>query len=275
MVRKWQGLLLSVASLMALAVWLSYPIQNSQAMPNQQPCSPPAGSAKVLGNIAHLLEKATPVDGSAFKEHPATCIAVLPGGELYFEVATMDIDDDGSSAGSPPDWAAHPVRGGKIDKAHQTQVSYSTTPPISAFQTPYFALPGFKSLWWKHQGLAIGDGAVIIRGNDRIDAVFADTGPDNKIGEMSIEAHRRFKENVIVPGRQPKLDDKGDPVKDPQTGKILTTPALVTRNSASKGPFVVIVFPRTSAKRKFVTVEQSLEKTLEQQFLALSSSPSN
>jgi hypothetical protein len=183
----------------------------------------------------------------------------------------MDVDDDGSSAGSPPDWVPFPVRGGKIDKVHQNLVAYSTTPAISAFQTPYIVLPGSKSLWWKKQGISKGDGATVIRGDVRIDAVFADVGPDNKIGEMSMDAHRRFKEAVVVQGLKAKLNDRGQPKRDPQTGKIVTEPAMATRNSASKGPFIVIVFPNTSVKNKFVSVAESLEKTIDQRFHALAS----
>ena len=235
--------------------------------------SPPRESLSTLGNVVHLLQNATEVDGKPFHAHPATYIAKLPGGELYFQVPDMDIDDDGSSAGSPSGWVPFPLRGGKIDRVHQNEVAYATTPPISPFQTPYIVLPGAKSSWWSKQGVSKGDGVVIIRGTVRIDAVFADIGPDQKIGEMSVEAHRQFNEDVIVAGKKPKLDGNGKPVVDTQTGKIVSEPALVTRNSGSKGPFIVIVFPHTSVKGKFVSVEQSLRPAIEQRFAALSAGP--
>ena len=234
---------------------------------------PPQASQGVLGNIVGLLRQATLIDATPFGAHGATFIGSLPGGALYFEVPTMDVDDDGSSDGCPDGWVAHPLRGGHIDPSHQDQVSYPTRPPISAFNVPYIVLPGGNPTWWRAQGVHIGDGAVVIRGDQRINVVFADTGPGNKIGEMSIKAHQLLGETVVVPGKKPRIGPDGGPVIDPNTSAILSDPAPVTRNSASQGPFVVIVFPGTSVGSRFLSVDESLRSTIEENFAALAHRP--
>jgi Fungal chitosanase of glycosyl hydrolase group 75 len=234
---------------------------------------PPQASQAVLGNIVELLQQATPIDRTPFGAHAASFIGNLPGGALYFEVPTMDVDDDGGSDGCPDGWVAHPLRGGHIDPSHQDQVSYSTRQPISAFNEPYIVLPGGNPTWWRTQGIHIGDGAVVIREDQRINVVFADTGPGNKIGEMSIRAHQLFGETVVVPGKKPRIGPDGNPMTDPNTNAILSDPAQVTRNSASQGPFVVIVFPGTSVGAKFVSVDASLHSAIEQNFATLANAP--
>jgi len=81
--------------------------------------------------------------------------------------------------------------------------------------------------------------------------------------------HQGSGEQVIVDGQRAKLDSGGKVLRDPETQKILTEPALVTRNSASQGPFVVIVFPNTSVKKNFVSVDASLKTVIDQRFQAL------
>jgi hypothetical protein len=240
---------------------------------------PPQASLAVLGKIADLVTRAQVIDKTQFGKHGATFIGTLPGGELYFEVPTIDVDDDGDTEGSPATWASHPVRGGKIDSFRQEQTSYGGqlasrhghTDGISPFEVPYIVLPGgsAKQLWFALRGIAMGDGAIVIRGGQCVEAVFADTGPAQKIGEMSIKAHQLFGESVIVNGEKAELGPDGNPLRDAVTGKFLTEPALVTRNSASKGPFVVIVFPGTSVKRSFVSVDASLKAVIDQRFQAL------
>jgi hypothetical protein len=246
------------------------PVSDSQDSSQYQP---PQASRAVLGNIVELLQQAASIDPTPFGAHAATFIGILPGGALYFEVPTIDVDDDGSSDGCPDGWVAHPLRGGHLDPSHQDQVSYSTRPPISAFNVPYIVLPGGNPTWWRAQGIHIGDGAVVIRGDQRIVAVFADTGPGNKIGEMSIRAHQILGETVIVSGKKPRLGPDGKPITDPDTNAILSDPAPVTRNSASQRPFVVIVFPGTSLGASFVNVDASLHSAIEESFAALANRP--
>jgi hypothetical protein len=242
---------------------------------------PPKASRKVLGNIVKLLKSATPIDREQFSCgppncHAATFIATLPDGELYFEVPGMDVDDDGIADGSPQDWTPRPVYDGTEANYHQNRVSYTPADRISAFEVAYIALPGgakqpdcaptATDCWWRNHGLAVGDAAVVIRGNRRIDAVFADVSPATKIGEMSIEAHELFGEKVIVNGSKAQRGPDGKPLTDPKTGKLLLEPALVTRDSESKGPFIVIVFPKTSVGRDFTNVCQSLSQVIESRF---------
>ncbi|MDP9049259.1 MAG: hypothetical protein M3O31_00840 [Acidobacteriota bacterium] len=193
---------------------------------------PPTASVPVLGKITDLVANAKPIDRTQFGKHGATFIGTLPGGELYFEVPTMDVDDDGDASGSPLNWVGHPVRGGKIDRARQEQTSYGGqlarrpghTDGISPFEVPYIVLPGGKTgaSWFAQHGIKVGDGAMVIRGGTLVEAVFADAGPMEKIGEMSIKCHQLFGETVVVDGKQARLGSDGKPLLDPVTGKILT-----------------------------------------------------
>ena len=94
-------------------------------------------------------------------------------------------------------------------------------------------------------------------------AVVADFGPKTKIGEMSIKAHELFGENVIADGHAARMDASHQPVPGAKPGTFLLDPAKVTRNSGSKGPFLVIVFPNTTVGRQFKSVEESLKPVLE------------
>jgi len=252
------------------------------AKPAAHGCKPiPPRSAGVLGNIGELLAAGTPLNGAQFTAHPAQQICKLPGGQIYYEVGALNVDDDGSSAGSPPNWEAHPVRGGKIDTSHQNQTSYGgmlpnvpgESDPISAFNEPYIVLPGVHSRWFKEQGLHVGDGAVVIKDDQKIVAVFADVGPDKNIGEMSIKGHELFGFETFKPGLRARRDVNGQPMRDPSTQKLLTEPAIVTVNRAQTGPFVVIVFPGTSAGRQFVNVKTSLEPKINSAFTGLATAP--
>jgi hypothetical protein len=130
----------------------------------------------LLGNVGELVAAGTPINGAQFTAHPAQQICKLPGGQIYYEVGALNVDDDGGSAGSPPNWETHPVRGGKIDTSHQNQTSYggmlpkvpNESDPISAFNEPYIVLPGVHSRWFREQGLHVGDGAIVIKGNQKM-----------------------------------------------------------------------------------------------------------
>ncbi len=145
------------------------------------------------------------------------------------------------------------------------------TDGISPFDVPYIVLPGGKArpFWYAQRGITLGDGAMVIRDGHCVEAVFADAGPLDKIGEMSVKAHQLFGESVIVRGAKARLGTNGKPMRDSTTLKLLTVPALVTRNSASKGPFVVIVFPGTSVGRSFEGVDSSLKTVIDRRFRTL------
>ncbi len=112
----------------------------------------------------------------------------------------------------------------------------------------------------------------MIRGDQVIYAVVGDFGPD-KIGEMSIKAHQLFGSAVLVPGRKAKLDGKGQPVAGATPGTLETEPAQVTRNSGTPGPFLVVVFPGTSVKWGFKSVDESLKPVLGPRWRALTGAP--
>jgi len=231
------------------------------------PYEPPQGAQGKLGSLTGALRKAAPIETDSFKAHPAKFITVLPGGQVYFEVKTMDVDDDGTRAGSPAEWEPHPVRRGTdpktklkrdvVDRAHQDMTSYGA---ISAFEVPYVVMP---TAWVKGRDLHPGMGAVVIRGDQLVYAVVGDFGPD-KIGEMSIKAHQAFGETVVVDGFRAKRDGAGNPIPGDQPGSLQKEPAKVTRNSASAGPFLVIVFPKVRAAKPFKSVDESLRPALRQ-----------
>jgi hypothetical protein len=45
----------------------------------------------LLGHIADALKEATPIDQKAFAAHPATYIAILPNGALYFQIKVSEL----------------------------------------------------------------------------------------------------------------------------------------------------------------------------------------
>ena len=176
----------TVSALAALTMLAPATVATIPQDGNAKKYQPPQGSLTALGKIAGLVTQARAVDKAQFGKHGATFIGTLPGGELYFEVPTIDVDDDGDTEGSPAAWASHPVRGGKIDVFRQEQTSYGGQLPtrhghtdaISPFEVPYIVLPGGKAKpsWYAQRGIAVGDGAMVIRGGQCVEAVFADVG---------------------------------------------------------------------------------------------------
>jgi hypothetical protein len=161
--------------------------------------------------------------------------------------------------------------------SHQEQTSYGSIVPdngksdfISAFNEPYVVLPGVHSFWFRKNGLKVGDGVVVIKGDKKIVAVFADVGPDQNIGEMSVNAHQQFGFDTFEKGFRPQLGSDGKPLRDPQTGKLLRDAATVTVNRAQNGPFIMIIFPQTSVGKNFVSVESSLRTQVDEVFGELS-----
>jgi hypothetical protein len=159
-----------------------------------------------LGRIVALLNDphCKPLDVSVFTQHPAEYACMLPDDTLYFWNHDLDVDDDGYTtprednqdnevandlllAHKPADWTA--------GKYHQKTTSLEG---LSAFVHSYVVLPWgtgkSASQWWlTHTKCKPGDGAAIIAGDGRWTlAVFGDSGPDTKIGEMSLAAHAKF-----------------------------------------------------------------------------------
>jgi len=100
---------------------------------------------------------------------------MLPGGSFYFE-SKMDSDCDG--APSCP----------SIDPYGQTRTSWTWKgAPIDALKTNYFVLPSNLKGRLSGSRLGLGDIAAVIY-NGRLEfAVYADNGPNTKIGEGSVK----------------------------------------------------------------------------------------
>jgi hypothetical protein len=127
-------------------------------------------------DIMQLVNSAKPI-GIKFKD--VTSLGTLPGGQLIFNSA-LQLDTDGSDVGLG-------------DRTHQNQTSYryADNSSINANKVPFFVLPQ-KSPWVTELGVELGAiGAVVYKGKLAF-AVFADFGPQTKLGEGSIELHRRL-----------------------------------------------------------------------------------
>ena len=219
---------------------------------------PPSQCLGLLGKIVPLLEHSGTqvLDGSRFAGHPAKHICKLPEGTLYFENANdLDVDDDGFTsrpgtvwpAWRPADWVTTPP--------HQEATSYGGAlgPPEgwSAFLHQYIVLPGTlngdSGVWWRTEaGLKIGDGAVVIKGSQWISCVFVDTGPGNKIGEMSLAAHAKFRNPATLFEASHEARENGGVVQRESAGRPNIKAVSRTTNRATPGPFITLVFPRTS-----------------------------
>src|SRR4029077_2810913 len=101
---------------------------------------------------------------------------------------------------------------------------------------------------------------------------FADVGPNDEIGEMPVKAHQEFGFDTFEDGFRPRLSADGKLTQDPQTGQLLRDPATVTVNRAQTGPFIIIVFPNTSAGNSFNSVESSLRAKIDTAFTELARS---
>jgi len=139
--------------------------------------NPPSGqAAKILGDIMQLANSAKPI-GLKFKD--VTSLGTLPGGPLIFNSA-LQLDTDGSDVGLG-------------DRTHQNQTSYryADGSSINANKVPFFVLPQ-KSPWVTQLGIKLGDLAAVVYKDKLAFAAFADFGPQTKLGEGSIELHRRL-----------------------------------------------------------------------------------
>jgi hypothetical protein len=219
---------------------------------------PPSECVGLLGKVVPLLKHSSTrvLDGSRFAAHPAKHVCKLPDGTLFFENANdLDVDDDGftSRAGTvwpawrPADWVATPP--------HQEETSYGgalgSPEGWSAFLHQYIALPGAlrgqSGIWWrKEAGLKIGDGAVVIKGSQWIICVFVDTGPGDKIGEMSLAAHSNFRNPATLFEVSHDPRESRDTARQDNAGRPNIEKVSRTTNTATPGPFITLVFPGTS-----------------------------
>jgi hypothetical protein len=145
----------------------------------------PAASRSRLGGIVEALNRSTKIQHS-FKKGGKT-IYRLPGGQLYY-LSLLDLDSDGSR------WAEQDATGQSDTSLHQPGGK-----PVDSDAVPYFVLPGKG--FYQQFGIKLGDIAAIIY-KDRIEfAVFADHGPNQKLGEGSVALHRSLGHETIRGGR--------------------------------------------------------------------------
>lgn len=142
--------------------------------------SPPAASVARLGRIVKLAQDSAPIT-PGLKGLEFMCS--LPGA-LYFQ-SDCDLDTDGKR-----------IAGIEYDRTHQDRVSMNRN--IDSNVVRFYVLP---KLFAQRYGISIGDVAAMIYRDILIYAVFADTGPADKIGEASIAVHRAFGFERIKNGR--------------------------------------------------------------------------
>jgi hypothetical protein len=150
-----------------------------------QPSSPEA--VKILGGVAGLANRANPLE-SAFRG--VKFLATLPDGQLMFD-SELQLDTDG--------W---PGGGGAGDRTHLelTSYRYADNHSINANEVPFFVLP-LPRMWPAKFGIKLGDLAAVVFKNKLAFATFADFGPATKLGEGSIELHRRLGVERLINGR--------------------------------------------------------------------------
>jgi hypothetical protein len=141
--------------------------------------TPPAASRQRLGTVS--FEGASPIDRS-FKGQQA--LLRLKGGALYI-LADMDIDADGSPNAKKID-----PGNGQLETSFSFPGQSGQAQFVDAEKVPYFVLPGNRDPAKRlatQMGIRSGDVAAVVF-KDKVEyAIFADSGPADKIGEGSIK----------------------------------------------------------------------------------------
>lgn len=165
---------------------VSAPFLMVAAAPHPASYTPPPKAKSLLGKIVDALASATSIDES-FALQPKI-VAELPGGQLYFDSA-LQLDTDGWPDGK-----------GKGDASWQPQTSlrYANGRSIDADRVPYMVLPGGMK-WVQKLGISLGDYATVIYAGKVVHAVFADSGPSNKLGEGSLRLLRELGAERLKP----------------------------------------------------------------------------
>lgn len=150
-----------------------------------EPYTPASKNRARLGNVLNLLAEARRIERS-FALQPRF-VATLPGGQLYFD-SELQLDTDG--------W---PEGRGKGDSSWQPETSLRYERgrgSINSNTVPYMVLP-HSAGWVTQLGIALGDYAAVLYRGEVSYAVFADGGPNNKIGEGSLQLLRELGEERI------------------------------------------------------------------------------
>ena len=157
--------------------------------------TPPEQTLDHLGEIAGLLEIATPIDKNFVPLDHVRALFKLPDGQLYFE-SNLDLDTDGKES---------PGIIYEISHQDKTSLRYPNNDSLDPNAVPFFVLPGLHSgvgptkMTLGGMTFALGDIAAVLF-EDKIEfAVFADFGPPGKIGEGSIALHRSLGHETIRP----------------------------------------------------------------------------
>ncbi len=137
-----------------------------------------------LGTIAGLIPQAQIIT-QRFRRQPRI-LAVLPGGELYFD-SELQLDTDGA-----------PELSGDATQQSDTSLHYHDGKAINANHVPYFVLPQPVS-WPAQFGIRLGDFAAVIFREHIGFAVFADFGPADLLGEGSVALLRALGEERVRP----------------------------------------------------------------------------
>jgi len=113
-------------------------------------------------------------------------IGILPFGQLFYE-SNLELDTDGS--------IYH-----KQDKTGQGQTSLrdSAGNSVDSNSIPYFVLPQYSFGAW---GIQTGNLGMVFYNARQSGAILADRGPVAKLGEGSIELHRRLGHETVINGK--------------------------------------------------------------------------
>ena len=154
------------------------------------PYQPPAASLNRLGTIVDKIALAMPINKEITRK--PKIFATLPGGQIFFDT-DLELDTDGWPDG--PD--------GDSTWQRNSSLRYADTSPVNSNAVPYYVLPGPKK-WYADRGVSLGDYAAVIFKDKLAFAVFADVGPQKKLGEGSLELMRRLGEERMKPNNTVK-----------------------------------------------------------------------
>lgn len=170
----------------AAPVFLAQPLTRRTLAP--EPYAPSAKNRARLGRVLDLLREAKPIERT-FALQPSF-LATLPGGQLYFD-SELQLDTDG-----------RPNGGDSGDATWQSETSLryrdAKKTPIDSSKVPFMVLP-HSAKWVSDLGISLGDYAVVLYRGKVAYAVFADGGPNNKLGEGSLELLRQLDEPRLRP----------------------------------------------------------------------------
>jgi hypothetical protein len=154
---------------------------------DKRPYAPSAANKAVLGKIVDMLPHSDAIV-QAFDLQPAY-LGILPNKCLYLD-SELQLDTDG--------WPNGKGKGDKYWRPTTSLKYVDNATSLDANKIPYFVLPLPKS-WANNRGIYLGDYAAVIYKGKVTYAVFGDEGPENLIGEGSIQLLRALGEERLKP----------------------------------------------------------------------------